>query len=84
MAALTATFNHFTCRLTASTQSVHTTENLLQIERGGVSSDSTHLRAKASCASIAVFLPLKGGGLGVPLRLLLNLLGFSILFFLSL
>lgn len=44
----------------------------------------TYLLAKASWASIAVFLPLKGGGLGVRLRLLLNLLGFSILFFLSL
>ena len=30
-----------------------------------------------------MFLPLKEGGIGVRLRLLLNLLGFSILFFLS-
>lgn len=42
------------------------------------------LLAKASCASIAVFRPRKGGGLGLRLWLLLNLRGFSILFFRSL
>lgn len=80
----------FSCMNSSLTESIHlpyTIEYPFQDEKEEkkcIKQKYTHLRAKASCASIAVFLPLKGGGLGVRLKLLLNLLGFSILFFLSL